>query len=935
MKKYISLLILLAFTLYGFGQSSGTTKMWNARVGNNLYVGDTCDLHGKILFESGSPGVGKVWTSDASGYGSWITPAGVDSGVVGSPTISVSNALPKVVSIPSSVALPGSPTTTTQSSGTNNTTVATTAFVKAQGYATVGDSGVAGNADISFTAAKPRVASLKSTVVKSVVLNTTGVLYTTPVTFTTSGNTATGSLALATQSANTGLFGPSSGGAATPTFRALVASDVSGAVDHQRVGTIFNDIFSTSANYTSTLSSGTQTFGSNVVTMAGGNATYTANLLTYIYSNAPSGTLLEDCQINSVFNVTTNSTGAFGYGVGLSSIGANGCIVDMNNNATTNRGQLRIVDPLSGTVYATSSTNLTYTNTTDYIQLEIRFVKHFIVVITAKVWTGSTIDANGHVLGGVISSQTTFTYNSNPNNTPTYRFGQISMYNGGGTQNVYSLNFATDIEQNPWFVLCGDSRTTGAGVSVNDYRSSTIVLNASGKRGNVWAQGGAQINDLFNSFNELKSIIKTQNCYFILQIGVNDLRVGRTVAQFKTDIIALCNLIQTTGGIPILVKIAPVTAAYAATQPNTGMNTDIATINTWIGTQSYLQYDEATLISSGGVLSASYSYDGIHINSNGQSVSAANLINTLNTVIQFRDMPYALDQGAYGKLVQADYSGEIYNLIWNRHTGTSASASQELIAGTNTLFLRQYNASASSPHTNAAEVVCSSAQMNFITAGTSGSFSLLNGTGGGSNLLLIQPGEIDIYGQTTGTAAYQRTVQISESAAAYWWTWGLNNSDATKAGKTAIVNTANGLYLASKIGIQFGCNEAGAGAPGTATVANFNSSGRLYLGGNTSATYQLDVSGDVGLATAGKKFRYKTGSNACAGTGTLVGGTATISTTAYATGDFVLIQDTGGGVVANIGALYISATSTGVSFTVSSSNALDTSTFSWVIVGAY
>ena len=72
MKNYISLLILLAFTLSGFGQSSGTTKMWNARVGNNLYVGDTANLHGsKILLDGISPGLGKILTSDGSGYSTW------------------------------------------------------------------------------------------------------------------------------------------------------------------------------------------------------------------------------------------------------------------------------------------------------------------------------------------------------------------------------------------------------------------------------------------------------------------------------------------------------------------------------------------------------------------------------------------------------------------------------------------------------------------------------------------------------------------------------------------------------------------------------------------------------------------------------------------------------------------------------------------------
>jgi len=70
------------------------------------------------------------------------------------------------------------------------------------------------------------VAASDGTYVKSVVLNTPNVLYTTPINFSTSSNTATGTLSLNTQSANTVFAGPTTGSAATPAFRALVAADL-------------------------------------------------------------------------------------------------------------------------------------------------------------------------------------------------------------------------------------------------------------------------------------------------------------------------------------------------------------------------------------------------------------------------------------------------------------------------------------------------------------------------------------------------------------------------------------------------------------------------------------------------------------------------------------------------------------------------------------
>lgn len=89
---------------------------------------------------------------------------------------------------------------------------------------------------------------------------------------------------------------------------------------------------------------------------------------------------------------------------------------------------------------------------------------------------------------------------------------------------------------------------------------------------------------------------------------------------------------------------------------------------------------------------------------------------------------------------------------------------------------------------------------------------------------------------------------------------------------------------------------------------------------------------DVKLGTAGNGLYVKEGTNATMGTGTLSGGTATISTTKVTANSRIFLTDAGGGVLANIGSLYVSARSVGASFTVTSNNALDTSNFYWLIV---
>jgi hypothetical protein len=99
---------------------------------------------------------------------------------------------------------------------------------------------------------------------------------------------------------------------------------------------------------------------------------------------------------------------------------------------------------------------------------------------------------------------------------------------------------------------------------------------------------------------------------------------------------------------------------------------------------------------------------------------------------------------------------------------------------------------------------------------------------------------------------------------------------------------------------------------------------------NTSGNVDIEK-GELSVSTAGKGFSVKGGPNARIGIGaTLVGGSVTVNTTAVATGDVILLSCTAAGGVQ--GFLRISAIVNAVSFTVTSSSALDTSTFSWVIV---
>lgn len=88
--------------------------------------------------------------------------------------------------------------------------------------------------------------------------------------------------------------------------------------------------------------------------------------------------------------------------------------------------------------------------------------------------------------------------------------------------------------------------------------------------------------------------------------------------------------------------------------------------------------------------------------------------------------------------------------------------------------------------------------------------------------------------------------------------------------------------------------------------------------------------GELKLATAGNGLYIKEGSNATMGRAALVAGTVTINTTKVtANSEIFLTNNVNGGTV---GTPTVSARTAGTSFTITSTNAADTSTISWLII---
>ena len=115
--------------------------------------------------------------------------------------------------------------------------------------------------------------------------------------------------------------------------------------------------------------------------------------------------------------------------------------------------------------------------------------------------------------------------------------------------------------------------------------------------------------------------------------------------------------------------------------------------------------------------------------------------------------------------------------------------------------------------------------------------------------------------------------------------------------------------------------------------------GRLIIsnqGANAKHKLPLNILNSAGTSVAsvdstGHISVVTSTSIASAGTGTLVGGTLTVSTTAVTANSLIFLTSEGG-TITNLGTIYVSAKTAGVSFTVTSTNALDTSNFVWWII---
>jgi len=211
--------------------------------------------------------------------------------------------------------------------------------------------------------------------------------------------------------------------------------------------------------------------------------------------------------------------------------------------------------------------------------------------------------------------------------------------------------------------------------------------------------------------------------------------------------------------------------------------------------------------------------------------------------------------------------------------------------------------------------------LSFALGGYAGGAALAPTTGVINNIEVGRPsGTSGTFAPASGTAQKHAISDISV----------INQTGSATGITSSFTNRSIALTSAYDYRAFYCTNNTGRAFFSEGTAQN-HFVGRTTIGTTTDNTVDiLQVLGDVALTTAGNKIKIATGTNASVGTGTLSGGTVTISTTAVTANSLIFIQYTG--TLSNSGQLTIASKIAGTSFTVTSTNASDANTFNWWII---
>lgn len=423
--------------------------------------------------------------------------------------------------------------------------------------------------------------------------------------------------------------------------------------------------------------------------------------------------------------------------------------------------------------------------------------------------------------------------------------------------------------------------------------------------------------------------------------GVNNNGSTITLGGSLTTSGAFTTTFTTTGNTNITL---PTSGTLIA---GTGTNTQVSV---WTGTNiqssysTFIYNNTSNFLGIGGTPTATLHLSG-NVSASNWGTTGINFITTASTY------------------TNTTSSGTVANLAIN------SIGIPTLVATTATIFTNAYTLYLAGNPTSSTNVT----QTNSYTLGVNGSVNITNGglgmtgnlthTGGtfflgtsdGNTLSLTTSAVNRLNISSIGLQTHTFTAQSSGTTPFITWTQSANTGGSAgifliTAGAHTSQTTATEI-----IDVKYDLSPVLKSVDGTIALQRaFQILGRTYTpqtsaltittaatlditssiaGSGTTITnnFAIRSNGSIVLSTAGNGLYIKEGTNATMGTGTLVGGALVISTTKITANSRVFLTDSGG-TITNLGTLYVSTRTAGTSFTVSSSNPLDTSNFVWFIL---
>ncbi|ASU34425.1 SGNH/GDSL hydrolase family protein [Mucilaginibacter xinganensis] len=662
-------------------------------------------------------------------------------------------------------------------------------------------------------------------------------------------------------------------------------------VSKRRLGTIYNIIPNTanSALYTTVGSGTTWTYSTTGLTTSGGDGTV-ANQIRYNkwWTNA---SYYERC---AKFISTTAGSG---IGVSLWSLSASATLSAKINTST---GTLTLEVYRSGTTTtkATSASNLTIA-TGDTIQVKmVRSMANFFV--TAKdLNTGVTVFINY-----------TDPYTSGTVQT-SWSAAESTIVHYGGSQKIINDSYVVNNIVGNDIVWYGNS--IGAGLSsgsANNAAANIIGANTNDNV-NVIAGGSNRTSDFILLENEIKALRPRMIFY---TDGIND--IINSISQDTTNahITAAAQFARTNGIQMVFNSILPVGPTYGGAS-NATYQAAIITTNTF----------ETTIT------------DAIQVNTYSSVLNAST--SALDPLFDSGDQlhPNRFGQEAVAAFNSAFVKGlsNLGNLSHNDPNGWKVIAQVGARGGVTVQNVSQ-NASASSMFTT-----LSNNNVTQVTFGiaSSTSASNYNDANGALNGQAITTGKKFFVGATDKIIINVGSTAVSANNKAYFTaTAGIKLNDKVWFGDTTGTATARvhikaGTATATTAPLKFGTGGVVLTTPEALALESTNTS--LFFTDTVSTVKTrreiiLDTKTQTLTAkTFGDKLRVSTSVNAGAGTATLVAGTVTVSNTSAVTGSLIFFTRISNG--GTVGTLSYTI-SNGVSFTINSTSATDTSTIGYTII---